>query len=85
MPKGTRAKRAPENETKEARFKRVAAYRLQSCLGDIEVLSNCADKNTYEYTEDQRDKVITHLQDAITNLKDAFEAGGKNRGGKIEL
>ena len=59
---------------KQKRFKTVAGRRVQKVLDDLEVLSNCANPATYEYTEGDVRKMLKAINDKLALLKAAFEA-----------
>ncbi|HEY5328015.1 MAG TPA: hypothetical protein VIJ27_13510, partial [Mucilaginibacter sp.] len=59
---------------KQKRFKNVAGRRVQKVLDDLEVLSNCANPSTYEYTEGDVRKMMKAITDKVALLKAAFEA-----------
>jgi len=80
----TRNHNIPENESNADKFKRVAGYRLNNVLDDMRTLANCAGPG-YEYTEGQKAKITSMLDQALKEVKEAFENGGKARGGRIEL
>ena len=80
----TRNHNIPENESNADKFKRIAGYRLTNVLTDMRVLANTANP-PYEYTEAQKDKIISILQAGLYEVKVAFENGGKAKGGRIEL
>ena len=59
---------------KQKRFKNVAGRRVQKVLDDLEVLANCANPSTYEYTEADVRKMMKAINDKLATLKIAFEA-----------
>lgn len=62
---------------KRERFKTVASRRVQKVLDDLESLSKCANKSTYEYTDEEVRKMMKAVNDKVTLLKAAFSAGSK--------
>ena len=66
------------NTVKKERFKNVASRRVQKVLDDIESLSKCANRNTYEYNDDDVKKMMKAIGDQMTLLKAAFEANSKS-------
>jgi len=65
-------------ETKAARFKRVATKRINNALHDMRLLSNCANLASYEYTPEQVTTIVTHLEVEIERIKDAFNGKVEN-------
>ena len=63
---------------KKDRFKNVAGRRVQKVLDDLESLSKCANKSTYEYTEEDVRKMIKAINEKVTLLKVAFSASSKS-------
>jgi hypothetical protein len=61
-------------KVKQERFKTVAGRRVQKVLDDLESLANCANKATYEYSDADVKKMMTHINNKVTYLKLAFEA-----------
>jgi len=59
---------------KQTRFKTVAGRRVQKILDDLESLSNCANTNTYEYSEDDVKKMKRVINEKISFLWAAFDA-----------
>lgn len=80
-----RAKRAVEGETKVDKFKRIATYRLNNVLTDLNVLSNCADNATYDYTDEQVQIIVNVLKKRLSDLEEAFAQGGKAKSGGVTL
>ncbi|MBV8391060.1 MAG: hypothetical protein JO080_14740 [Mucilaginibacter sp.] len=58
---------------KQERFKTVAGRRVQKVLDDLEILANCANKATYEYTDADVKKMMKAINDKVQSLKSAFE------------
>lgn len=59
--------------TKAENFKRLAEKRVTECVKKIRLISNLANKNNYEYTEEQAKKIISALENEILNLKKKFK------------
>ena len=60
------------SENKRERFKKLATYRTNEVLKKIKILSNCANRSAYEYTEEEILKIFTELDRAIKNAKSKF-------------
>lgn len=60
-------------ETKRERFIRVAEKRTQKILDMMRLLGNCANKNNYEYTKADVDKIINAIEQELDILKLKFK------------
>ena len=58
----------PANETPAQRFRRVAAARAAKAIAALDTLAACFDTRSYEWTEDQANKVIAALEKTGGNL-----------------
>lgn len=59
-------------ETKQNRFRRIAARRASDLLEGIRILGNCSNTASYEYTQEEVDKVFSELQKALHNCRSRF-------------
>lgn len=60
-----------ENE-KRKRFKRLATVRTEKVLQKLHVLGNCSNRSTYEYSEEDINKIFSEIDKAIKNAKSRF-------------
>jgi len=67
-----------KSSTKRERFKNVAGRRVQKVLDDIESLSKCANKSTYEYSDEEIRKMLKAINEKVNLLKAAFSASSKS-------
>lgn len=74
MAKKTRTKRAPENENKSEKFRRLANQRLPRAVAAIASLAKLA-SGGYEFTPVQADMIVATLQDRVEGVKVAFAGG----------
>lgn len=58
---------------KNKNFIRLAEKRLMSAIHSIEILKPLANKNCYEYTENQANYIIKKLKDSVTTLEKSFK------------
>jgi hypothetical protein len=58
-----------EKETKTEKFKRIASARTQRILGDLRLLGNCANTGTYNYTEDDVNKIFASIEGELKRIK----------------
>ena len=61
-----------ENTTKRQRFENVASNRVQRILDTLQLLQNCSNKNNYEYTEKDVDKMFSEISSAVKDAKQAY-------------
>ena len=59
-------------ESKAARFKRLINRRVPKAIVALQAVENLANTRQYEYTPEQRDKVLSLLGAAIKTLADAY-------------
>lgn len=60
------------NETKRDRFKRVAEKRTNKVLKMLKLLGNCSNKNNYDYTKGDVNKIINAIEEEVKALKYKF-------------
>ena len=58
-------------ETKEQKFARLAAKRMQTALGKIKLIGNLAG-SSYRYTDEQAAKIIATLRQAVDDVEGKF-------------
>jgi hypothetical protein len=68
-----------EQETRHERFKRVASKRTNEILEKIRILGNCSNKSSYEYTEEEINKIFSELDKQLKLTKAKFLAGKRER------
>ena len=56
-------------ETKKEKFVRLAEARTNKALAQIKLIGNLSDKSTYEFTEEDVNKIFTHLEKEIKIAK----------------
>lgn len=59
-------------EEKRKRFKRVASKRVEKLLKSMQVLSNCSNRNNYEYTSQDIDKMMKALREELKKTEAMF-------------
>ena len=50
---------------KRTRFEKIASNRVQRILDTLNSLSNCSNKNNYEYTKEDTDIMFKSLKDKL--------------------
>lgn len=70
---------APENENKEAKFKRLAKSRVNNVLKGLDLISNLSNKSNYSYTEEDVSKILRALKDGLTGVEESFSKTKKRK------
>jgi hypothetical protein len=65
-------KKAPENETKRDRFKRLASLRTNEVIRRLKVLGNCANRQAYEYDTEDISKIFGEIDRKLKEVKAKF-------------
>ena len=60
------------NSDKRNRFERVASNRVQRVLSTFELLKNCANRNNYEYTEADVEKMFSEMSRSLRETKAVY-------------
>jgi len=68
-----------EKESRHERFKRIAAKRTNEILEKIRILGNCSNKSSYEYTEEEINKIFSEIEKQLKFTKAKFLAGKRER------
>jgi hypothetical protein len=59
---------------KQEKFRELAENRVNRTLNDIRLIGNLANRNNYDYSEDEAQKIIAVLELEIKALKTKFSA-----------
>lgn len=59
-------------ETKAERFRRLAMRRVPKAIKAMAAVTNLANRAVYEYTEEQREKVIEAIGGEVSRLVNAY-------------
>jgi hypothetical protein len=68
-----------DQETRNNRFKRVASKRVNEILEKIRILGNCSNKSSYEYTEEEINKIFSEIDKYLKLTKAKFLSGKRER------
>lgn len=68
--------------SRRERFVNVAEARTQTIINRIRILGNCSNKNLYEYSPDEIDKIFRAIQNQLMETKSKFET---KRSSKFKL
>jgi len=61
-----------KKETPQERFKRLATLRTNTVLRRLKVLGNCANRQAYQYTEEDVDKIFYEIEHKLKEVKAKF-------------
>ena len=67
---------ANPNETPEQKFVRIATLRVPNAIKKIKLIGNLS-ASAYKYTDEQIDKVISGLRQAVDEIEAKFRKGSK--------
>ncbi len=62
-----------KEQTKRDRFKRLATIRTNAVLKRLKVLGNCANRNAYEYNEDDVKKIFSSIEEQVKMIRSRFQ------------
>ena len=65
--------------TRRQRFLKYREKRLKKAIEAIGLCENMANKNSYEFTDEEAKVIIKNLQDALSNLRHAFTKVDKGK------
>ena len=68
-----------KNESRHERFKRIASKRTNDIFEKIRILGNCSNKSSYEYTEEEVNKIFSEIDKQLKLTKAKFLAGKRER------
>ena len=68
-----------EKETRNERFRRIATKRTNEILEKIRILSNCSNRSSYEYTEEEVNKIFSEIEKQLKLTKTKFLAEKRER------
>lgn len=66
------------NIEKRNRFKKVATYRTNQIIKYLDLLSNCSNKNNYDYDQTDLNKIFSAIDDALRETKLKYKSKRKN-------
>ena len=61
-----------EKETKREKFVRLAESRTNKILNILQLLGNCANTNTYDYTQKDVEKIFAAIESEVKETKKKF-------------
>jgi hypothetical protein len=66
-----------KRETKQEKFWRLAASRMNKVIESLRVLGHLANRAQYDYTEKEVDQMFGALNEAITDVNEKYKKGLK--------
>ena len=67
------------DETRNERFKRLAAKRTNEILDKIRILGNCSNKSSYDYSNEEINKIFSEIDKQLKITKAKFMSGKGER------
>lgn len=61
------------NDSKQERFQRLAERRVNRAIKDLRLIGNLSNRNNYDYTMDQVNKILTALKRELRELRARFD------------
>ena len=61
-----------KKETPQERFKRLGTLRTNTVLRRLKVLGNCANRQAYQYTEEEVDRIFSEIERKLKEVKAKF-------------
>lgn len=58
--------------TRRERFTKVASTRVQKIIDTLILLQNCSNKNNYEYSSEDVDKMFNEISKALRDTKSVY-------------
>lgn len=74
-----------ERETKRDKFIRLAEARTNKIIDMIQLLGNCSNAATYDYTQQDVDKIFTAIETELREAKKKFAKTESSKGTRFTL
>lgn len=62
-----------DRNTKRNNFQRLAQIRTEAILEKIRILGNCANRSSYEYTEEEINRIFSAIDEQLKTVKAKFK------------
>ena len=76
---------AKKNPSKKEKFEIVASRRIQNALDHLTALSKCANRDKFDYTKEDVNKMMSELQSKVDLLNAQFKDGLENGSKKFKF
>lgn len=63
-----------ETKSKRERFEKVAGNRVQKVIDFLTLLQNCANRNNYEYTEEDVEHMFSEIQKTLKETRAKYQS-----------
>lgn len=73
------------NETKREKFVRLAEARTNKIIDMLQLLGNCSNSSTYEYTQQDVDKIFSAIEAEVREAKKKFAKTESVKGTRFTL
>lgn len=73
------------NETKREKFVRLAEARTNKIIDMLQLLGNCSNSSTYEYTQQDVDKIFAAIEAEVREAKKKFAKTESVKGTRFTL
>ena len=70
---------------KRAKFIEICEKRMTKALKDIRMISNLSNKNLYQYSQQDIQKMVRALEEEVRYMKERFQTQDKNNGVTFKL
>lgn len=74
-----------KNETKRAKFVRIAEARTNKIINMIQLLGNCSNQSLYEYTQKDVNKIFSAIQTELDEAKKRYSKQDSQKGSRFTL
>lgn len=74
-----------ESETKRDKFVRLAEARTNKIIDMIQLLGNCSNSSTYDYTQQDVDKIFSAIEYETKEAKKKFNKVESKKGTRFTL
>lgn len=72
-------------ETKRERFIRLAEARTNKIIDMIQLLGNCSNSSTYDYTQEDVDKIFNAIESEVRETKKKFSKSETKKNTRFSL
>lgn len=74
-----------KSESKRDRFVRLAEARTNKIIDMLQLLGNCSNTNTYEYTQQDVDQIFSAIETELREAKKKYQKVESNRTSRFTL
>lgn len=74
-----------EKETKRAKFVRLAEARTNKILDMLQLLGNCSNSSTYDYTQQDVEKIFSVIESEVREAKKKFNKMESKKSSRFTL